>query len=294
MSTEAKKDAAEEAITKEVLTRYQATTDPRMREIMLSLIKHLHGFARDVRLTFDEYLFAMNYLVKLGEYSKGGRQEFLAVADMLGLETLVLQISQPKPAGATLPAVLGPFFLPNAPSFANGADIAKGVAGEPLYVSGRILDTDRRPVPKATINVWQSDERGLYDVQGDMAKDGMRARGQLRSEPDGRYSFWTVVPAEYPVPNDGGMGDLVKHTSNRGWRPAHVHFMIDAEGHDTLVTQICVRGSKYLDEDTAFSVRDGLIADFPRHQPGKAADGRQMDRPFHTLDYDFVLTRAAC
>ncbi len=285
MTTEGKNAAAEEAITKEGLTRYQATTDPRLREIILSLIKHLHGFARDVRLTGDEYLFAMNYLVQLGGYCKGGRQEFLALAEMLGLETLVIQISQPKPEGATLPGVLGPFFLPNAPSFANGADIAEDVAGEPLYVSGCILAIDRRPVPNATINVWQSDGRGLYDVQGDLAKDGMRTRGQLKSEPDGRYSFWTVVPIGYPVPNDGGMGDLVKYTSNGGWRPAHVHFMIEADGHDTLVTQICVRGSEYLDRDAAFSVRDGLIADFPRHQPGKAPDGRQMDRPFHTMDY---------
>src|SRR5215813_8124326 len=134
MTTEGKNAAAEEAITKEALTRYQATTDPRLREIILSLIKHLHGFARDVRLTTDEYLVAM-----------------------LGLETLVIQISQPKPEGATLPGVLGPFFVPNAPSFANGADIAEDVAGEPLYVSGRILAIDRRPVPNATINVWQSD-----------------------------------------------------------------------------------------------------------------------------------------
>ena len=129
MTTEGKNAAAEEAITKEALTRYQATTGPRLREIILSLIKHLHGFARDVRLTGDEYLFAMNYLVQLGGYCKGGRQEFLALAEMLGLETLVIQISQPKPEGATLPGVLGPFFLPNAPSFANGADIAEDVAG---------------------------------------------------------------------------------------------------------------------------------------------------------------------
>ncbi len=292
MSTDAKKAAAEEAITEEALTRYQATTDPRLREIILSLITHLHGFARDVRLTEDEYLFAMNYLVQLGGYCKGGRHEFLALAEMLGLETLVIQISQPKPEGATLPGVLGPFFVPNAPTFENGADLAGNVAGEPLYVSGRILAIDRRPVPNATINVWQSDGRGLYDVQGDLAKDGMRTRGQLKSEPDGRYSFWTVLPIGYPVPNDGGMGDLVKYTSNGGWRPAHVHFKIEADGHDTLVTQICVRESEYLDRDAAFSVRDGLIADFPRHQPGKAPDGRQMDRPFHTMDYDFVLTRA--
>src|SRR4029078_3552250 len=125
--TQGKNAAAEEAITKEALTRYQGTTDPRLREIILSLIEHLHGFARDVRLTSDEYLFAMNYLVEMGGYCKGGRQEFLGLAAMLGLETLVIQMSQPKPEGATLPGVLGPFFLPNAPSFSNRVDIAQGV-----------------------------------------------------------------------------------------------------------------------------------------------------------------------
>jgi hydroxyquinol 1,2-dioxygenase len=134
-------------------------------------------FAGDVRLTTDEYLFAMNYLLQLSGYCKGGRQEFLGLAAMLGLETVVIQISQPKPEGATLPGVLGPLFVPNAPSFANGADIAAGVAGEPLYVSGRILAIDRRPIPNATINVWQSDGDGLYDVQGDLATDGMRGGG---------------------------------------------------------------------------------------------------------------------
>ena len=183
MTTEGKNAAAEEAITEEALTRYQATTGFRLREIILSLIKHLHGFARDVRLTGDEYLFAMNYLVQLGGYCKGGRQEFLALAEMPrarnpGDPDIAAEAGRRDAAGRarTVPS--------ERTLFANGADIAEDVAGGRSRL-GATRD-DRRPVPNATINVWQSDGRGLYDVQGDLAKDGMRTRGQLKSEPDGR------------------------------------------------------------------------------------------------------------
>ena len=211
MSTEAKKAAAEEAITKEALTRYQATTGPRLREIILSLIKHLHGFARDVRLTGDEYLFAMNYLVQLGGYCKGGRQEFLALAAMLGLETLVIQISQPKPKARRCRA------CSDRSSFRTHLF---GTAPTSPKTSRASRSTSRGVFSRSIVGLFQtrpstSGNRtggGLYDVQGDLAKDGMRTRGQLKSEPDGRYSFWMVVPIGYPVPNDGGMGDLVKYT----------------------------------------------------------------------------------
>ena len=219
MTTEGKNATAEEAITKEALTRYQATTGPRLREIILSLIKHLHGFARDVRLTGDEYLFAMK-LSGPARRLLQGRQAGIprarrdARARNPGDPDIATEAGRRDAAGrarTVLPS--------NALSFAKRADIAEDVAGEPLYVSGRILAIDRRPVPNATINVWQSDGRGLYDVQGDLAKDGMRTRGQLKGL-DGRYSFWTVVPMGYPVPNDGGSAtwSSIPRTGARGRR----------------------------------------------------------------------------
>lgn len=281
----------EDAITQEVLARYDTTADPRMRELMKSLITHLHGFARDVRLSPAEWIAACNFLAMSGEFCTGGRQEFIGVSALVGLETLVLEMAEPKPPGATLPTVLGPFYIPNSPVVANGGDLANGATGEPLFVSGRVLNTGGEPLPNAVVEVWHSDGRGLYDVQEDIAKNGMWARGQLKSAADGRYSFWTVTPVPYPAPSDGGMGAVFKHTSNHAWRPAHMHFSIRAEGYDPLTTEVFVRGSKYLENDTAFAVRPGLVADFAPHDSGKAPDGRQMDHPFRTLDFNFVLTR---
>ena len=284
--------AREQAITDEVIARYSRTSDPRMRELMIALIKHLHGFARDVRLTTEEWIGACNYLAMSGEFCKGGRQEFLGVSALLGLETLIHEMAVHKPDGATLPTVLGPFYVPNSPDFPQGGDISKGASGEPLFVSGRVLDMKGKPVAGAKVETWHSDARGLYDVQFDIAKDGMWCRGQLRTDAEGRYAFWSVAPVPYPAPMDGGMGAIFQHTSNHEWRPAHMHFMVTGEGLAPLVTEIFVRGSKYLDNDTAFAVRDGLIADFEAHEAGKGPDGRDVSKPYRTLSYDFVMTEA--
>jgi len=285
--------AREQAITNEVIARYSKTSDPRMRELMTALIKHLHGFARDVRLTTDEWIGACNYLAMAGEFCKGGRQEFLGVSALLGLETLIHEMSVPKPKGATLPTVLGPFYVPNSPNFPHAGDLSQGAAGEPLFVSGRVLDMKGKPVANASVEAWHSDGRGLYDVQcGDIAKDGMWCRGQLKTDSEGRYSFWSVTPVPYPAPLDGGMGAIFKHTSNHEWRPAHLHFMVTGKGLAPLVTEIFVRGSKYLEEDTAFGVRDGLVADFKPNNADKGPDGREVSKPYRALNYDFVMTHA--
>ena len=298
MATEQTRDVefvydSEDAITQEVLTRFALTPDPRLREIMLSLIRHLHSFAREVHLTWDEWERAMQFLAKAGHFCQGPRNEFIALSDAIGLTMLVTTTSRTTPAGATLPTLVGPFFVPDAPRFPNGADIANGAQGAPLLVSGRVLDLEQRPVGGAVIDVWHSDERGLYDVQDDFEAKGAWARGQLVSEPDGRFWFWTVMPTHYPAPTDGALGDLFMNTTRRYYRPAHLHCRVEAAGFELLVTHIFVRGSKYLDEDLAFGVRPGLVADYPRHEPGRAPDGRDMDRPYHTLTWDFVVVKAA-
>ena len=280
-----------DAITREVLERYQLTADPRLREIVLSLISHLHAFARDTNLSFDEWGKAMQYLYTAGQACNGPRNEFIALSDAIGFTMLVITNSQRKPPGATIPTLVGPFFVPDAPKFRNGEDISNGAQGEPLYVAGRVLDTAGKPVQGATLDVWHSDDRGLYDVQTDMAKTGMWARGQLTSDAEGRYSFWTIMPTAYPAPTDGALGPLFMNTTNRHWRPAHLHYAVRAKEFDPLITHVFVRGSKHIDEDVAFGVRPALVADFVPHQPGRAPDGKQMDKPFRTLDFDFVLTR---
>ena len=274
-----------------MLARFQTTENPRLREIMLNLIRHLHAFVGETKITWAEWERAMAFFATAARVTGPGRNEFIALSDSIGLSMQVLAASQPKPPGATIPTLIGPFFIEDAPVFASGADIANGAAGVPLYASGRVLDTSGRPVVDAVLNVWQSDERGLYDVQDDFDPSHMWGRGRIRADADGRYAFWSVMPTAYPAPMDAALGELINATTRRWWRPAHLHFAIETKSADPLVTHIFVRGSQYIDEDVAFGVRPALIADFVEHAPGLAPDGKAMATPFRTLAYDFVLTR---
>jgi hydroxyquinol 1,2-dioxygenase len=279
------------AILEEVLARYRTTEDPRLREIMLGLISHLHAFVRETKITWTEWERAMAFLATAASVTGPGRNEFIALSDSIGLSMQVLATSQPKPPGATIPTLIGPFYIDDAPLFAPGADIANGASGEPLYASGRVLDTSGRPVTDAILNVWQSDDRGLYDVQDDFDPSHMWGRGRIRCDADGRWAFWSVQPTAYPAPMDAALGELIHATTQRWWRPAHLHFAIQTKTADPLTTHIFVRGSQHIAEDVAFGVRPALIADFVEHEPGLAADGRMMSTPFRSLSYDFVLTR---
>ena len=280
------------AILEEVQARFQATEDPRLREIMLALIAHMHAFVRETKITWAEWERAMAFLATAARVTGPGRNEFIALSDSIGLSMQVLAASQPKPAGATIPTLIGPFYIDDAPLIAPGADIANGASGEPLYASGRVLDTAGRPVSDAVLNVWQSDERGLYDVQDDFDPAHMWGRGRIACDAEGRWAFWSVQPTAYPAPMDAALGELINATTHRWWRPAHLHFAIQTETADPLTTHIFVNGSKHIGEDVAFGVRPALIADFVAHGPGVAPDGKLMATPFRTLSYDFVLTRA--
>ena len=279
------------AIREEVLARFGTTEDPRLREIMLSLIRHLHAFVGETKITWAEWERAMAFFATAAGVTGPGRNKFIALSDSIGLSMQVLAASQPKPAGATIPTLIGPFFIDDAPVFPAGAHIANGASGEPLYVSGRVLDTAGGPVADAVLNVWQSDDRGLYDVQDNFDPSSMWGRGRIACDRDGRYAFWSVMPTAYPAPMDAALGELITATTKRWWRPAHLHFAIQTRTADPLVTHIFVRGSDHIDEDVAFGVRPALVVDFRAHPPGPAPDGKRMDRPFRTLDYDFVLTR---
>ncbi len=280
------------AILNDVLARFAATPDPRLRDIMLGLITSLHRFVCDNKVTWTEWEGAMAFLAKAASVTGPGRNEFIALSDSIGISMQVLAASQPKPPGATIPTLIGPFFIEDAPVFARGANIANGASGEPLYVSGRVIDTGGKPVADAVVNVWQSDDRGLYDVQDDFDPANMWGRGRIRCDAQGRYAFWSVMPTAYPAPMDAALGDFIHATTNKWWRPAHLHFAIQTQSADPLVTHIFVKGSAYIDEDVAFGVRPALIADFVAHAPGIAPDGTKVATPFRSLDYDFVLTRA--
>jgi hydroxyquinol 1,2-dioxygenase len=270
----------QDTITQAVIARLANTPDPRLKEIMTSLVQHLHAFAREVKLTEGEWLQGIEFLTATGHQCDDKRQEFILLSDTLGLSMLTVAMNNDKPQGCTEATVFGPFHVEGAPHYAHGDDVGNGAAGAPCQVRGTVRGLDGKPVAGAVIEVWQADEQGKYDVQH-AGLDHAQARGVLQSGADGGFHFKTIVAEAYPIPDDGPVGDMLRATARHPWRPAHLHFMIKAEGYETLVTHVFRDGDKYLDSDAVFGVRQSLVADWVR-QP----DGSYM------LDYDFVLAPA--
>lgn len=279
-------------ITEAVLAAQSGCKDARQREVLTALVKHLHDFAREVRLTEAEWTTGIGFLTQVGHITDDRRQEFILLSDTLGLSTLVAAQNNAKPEGCTEATVFGPFFVAGAPDVRNGDDIANGACGEPCFVSGTIKGIDGEAIAGADIAVWQSDAEGFYDVQRNEL-DHHQARGNLRSLDDGRYAFRSILAAPYPIPHDGPVGRMLESLGRHPWRPAHLHFMIKAAGYETLITHIFRSGGPYLDSDAVFGVRSSLIADWVAHGPGTAPDGTRVDTPFYTLAYDFVLNAQA-
>ncbi len=264
-------------LTEAVLARQAATQDPRLRQILDSLVRHLHDFAREVRLTEEEWFQGIGFLTRCGHITDDRRQEFILLSDVLGLSMLTVAMNNDKPPGCTEATVFGPFHVEGAPRYELGADIANGARGIPCLVRGTVRGIAGEAVPGAHIDVWQSDEDGLYDVQYAQI-DHAQARGILNADEEGRYHFRSILAVPYSIPHDGPVGDLLKAASRHPWRPAHLHFMIKAEGYETLITHVFRSDDPYLDSDAVFGVRQSLIADW---QP-------QPDGSF-LVEYDFVL-----
>lgn len=264
-------------ITQAVLNRLETTPDARLKEIMGSLVRHLHDFAREVKLTEAEWLEGIQFLTATGHMCDDKRQEFILLSDTLGLSMLTVAMNNDKPAGCTEPTVFGPFFLENAPEFELGADVANGALGEPCIVRGTVKSLDGTPIPNALINVWQADSDGNYDVQyAHLAHP--QARGILHADGDGAFHFKTILAEAYPIPSDGPVGRMLAATQNHPWRPAHLHFMVDAPGYERLITHVFRDHDPYLDSDVVFGVRQSLVADW-----------KQLPDGSYSLYYDFVL-----
>ena len=272
----------------QVVASFAAAKDDRFRAIATSLVRHLHAFLADVRLTEGEWAAAIDFLTRTGQLSDDTRQEFILLSDVLGASMAVIDLNHPAGAAATESTVLGPFFVEGAPDFPLGADISGGAPGTPCFVAGTVRGTDGEPVAGAVLEIWQSDEDGRYDVQYPEL-DAPRGRGRLRADDAGRYSFWTVHPEAYPIPDDGPVGELLAAAGRGPMRPAHVHFMVSAPGYRTLVTHVFTAGGAHLDDDAVFGVKQSLIIDFAAHGPGAAPDGRRLDVPFHTARFDVAL-----
>jgi hydroxyquinol 1,2-dioxygenase len=277
----------EQAVTDEVVASFAGTPDDRLREIVQSLTRHLHAFAREVRLTEREWAAGIEFLTRVGHITDDKRQEFILLSDVLGLSMLTVAINAPAHPEATESTVFGPFFVEGAPEVPLGGDIAQGAKGVPCWVSGSVRSTDGSPLPGARIDVWEADEDGFYDVQ--YAGDRTAGRGWLRAGADGEYRFWSVRPSPYPIPDDGPVGRLLGATVRGPMRPAHLHFRVEAPGHRTLVTHIFVAGDPYLDRDAVFGVKDELVVEFAEHPPGTGPDGRELGTPWASARFDIVL-----
>lgn len=259
----------EHTITEAFVRRLETCDHPRTKEVLGALARHLHEFAREVRLTEAEWFEGIRFLTETGQRCNEQRQEFILLSDTLGLSMLVVAMNQHKPKGATEATVLGPFHVDDAPRFESGADIAGGAPGEPLQVDVQVVSSDGRAIDGAEVDVWQADEEGLYDVQVPGLAQ-RRARGVFRTDQEGRVSFRTIVPTAYPIPTDGPVGRMLVASGRHPWRPAHVHFIVKAPGHETLVTHLFRDGDPYLDSDVVFGVRSSLIASMEK-KPGQAS-----------------------
>jgi hydroxyquinol 1,2-dioxygenase len=280
----------ETQLTGEVLEGFAGTEPPRLRELLDGLVRHLHDYAREVRLTEAEWSAAIDFLTRTGQISTASRQEFILLSDILGLSMLTVGIGAPQHPEATEPTVFGPFFVADAPFVEYGGDVAQGAAGEPCWVQGTVTGTDGAPVPHAEIEVWEADEDGFYDVQYDDGRTAGRAR--LRADEQGRYGFWSVKPAPYPIPHDGPVGELLAATRRSPMRPAHIHFMVAAPGRHTLITHVFADDSDHLDDDAVFGVKPSLIREFQEMEPGAGPAGRTLDARWWRLVFDIVLAPA--
>lgn len=279
------RDFSESNITDAVLERLQGCTDRRGREIFEALVRHLHDFIREIEPTQAEWERGIAFLTATGQMCSDSRQEYILLSDVLGVSMLVDAINHRFPGTATETTVLGPFYVNDPPTAELGSDISAGADGTPLWVEGTVRDAEGMPLAETQIDIWQSDTEGYYDVQKENKTPNMRAR--FVTGEDGRYYFRTVEPACYPIPNDGPVGSMLQAQGRHPYRPAHIHFMISAPGHETLVTHVFVEGDPYLDSDVVFGVKNSLIR---KLEP--LIDAHGIDAGSR-LSYDFTLARIA-
>lgn len=271
----------EDNVTQVVISTFANTSDARLKELMTGLVHHLHAFAREYKLTEEEWFKGIDFLTRCGHITDDKRQEFILLSDVLGLSMLTTALNNKKPAGCTESTVFGPFYVEGAPQYELGDDVANGAKGTSCVVKGTITGLDGEPVANARIEVWQSDDDGLYDVQH-QGLDHAQGRGVFVADENGAYNFSSVVAVPYAIPHDGPVGQMLEATGRHPWRPAHLHFMIKAPGYETLITHVFRRDSEYLDSDAVFGVRESLVCDWSQQPDGT-----------YLLEFDFVLNPAS-
>ena len=286
------RNTTEAQLTDIVLERYAGTPDPRLREILSSLITHLHAFVRDVRLTEAEWLEGILFLTRTGQKCDAKRQEMILLSDNLGVSALTNMVSANVPEGLTESTVVGPFFVPDTPRRDAGESILLRDLGEDqeLIVHGQVRGPDGEAVPDARIDVWQTDSNGMYDIQDDDQPEN-NLRGWYMTDDEGRFVIRTIRPTSYPIPTDGPVGELLRASDRHPWRPAHLHATISAPGYQSLTTHLFDAEDEYLDSDVVFAVKGSLIREFSLNDNTADADRYGLDGPFWELENDILLQR---
>ncbi|SDK08473.1 hydroxyquinol 1,2-dioxygenase [Nocardioides sp. YR527] len=280
--------AVEQTLVDTVVASFDACEDPRLKEVMVSLTRHLHAFIRDVRLTEEEWGAAIEFLTAAGHITDDVRQEFILLSDTLGASMQTININNQAYADATEATVFGPFFVEDSPGIELGGDMAFGAPGEPCWVTGTVTGTDGKPLVGARIEVWEADEDGLYDVQRDAG--ARAARAHLFTDAEGGYRFWGLTPTPYPIPDDGPVGKMLAAVGRSPLRASHLHFMVTHEGCRTLVTHIFPEGDPIGWKDTVFGVKESLIKRFEQQPAGTPTpDGRVVDGTWSKVRFDIVL-----
>lgn len=268
-----------------VNARMAESVNPRLRQVMACLVEHLHAFAKEVELTMDEWELAIRFLTETGQICSAERQEFILLSDTLGFSMLVDAINNRRPPGATENTVFGPFYVAGAPIREMGDTISLDGKGESCTFEGRVLDLDGRPIAGACVDVWSDNAEGFYDVQQPGIQPKWNNRGRFITGPDGRYRYVGIKPVSYPIPYDGPVGKLLQQLGRHPYRPAHMHFMVTAPGHETIITHTFVGDDAYIGDDAVFGVKGTLVAPF------EPAEGETRWRS--TFDFVMVPVSAA-
>jgi catechol 1,2-dioxygenase len=281
----------EESSVEVVTGRNKNAKDARLKEVMEVITRKLHEAVKEIEPTQDEWLQAILFLTRTGQTCTQWRQEFILLSDTLGVSMLVDAINNRKPSGASESTVLGPFHVEGAPELEMGANICLDHKGEDMLIQGRILDTSGKPIENAVIDVWQANDEGFYDVQQQGIQPDFNLRGVFRTGKDGRYWFRAVKPKYYPIPSDGPVGQMLEALGRHPNRPAHLHYIIKADGFDTLITHIFDPDDPYINSDAVFGVKESLLAEFkPIHEPARAKSYDFAD-DFWEVEHNFVLAR---
>jgi protocatechuate 3,4-dioxygenase beta subunit len=277
----------EHTITDAVIDQMSATQDARLKEIMNAAVRHLHAFAREVNLTPDEWIQGIRFLTATGHACTEYRQEFILLSDTLGLSSLVNSLNDRRSIQeSTKSSLLGPFYRQDSPTFELGQSIADNCPGEAIGVYGRVMDGSGRPVARASIEVWQPDENGFYDLQKQDPSE-MELRGRFFSDAEGRYLFRTIKPTGYKIPMDGPVGDMVRAQGRHGWRPAHIHFLVGAPGHREAIAALYMADDEHIDSDTVFGANESLVTE------PKSGNSASPFAALPSIHFDFKLAAAA-